>query len=271
MKSVVLCLSLVAAVLIVGCTGSAFKENYRSSLELWPSGETTRLLPPGEQIEIVTSRNMRADALRMMENGFLLLGRSTFRSEKIDAKAARSLARELGATVVFVREKYAATVEETVPMSEWIPPREDTLKQTVVITEGPEAGQVIEQTIVKSTQGEFKTTYVPQTIDYYDYAATFWAKSKPPVFGVLVQAPAEELRQRLQSNRGVVIKAVIKDSPAYRADILREDVILRFADADIFDPDQFFEVVVAHQGELVEVVIDRNGQQRTFSVQLQTD
>lgn len=260
------------AVMFAGCAGDIFRQSYRSSLERWPSGELTRLEPFDGTVEIVTSTDMRGDARRMMEHGYLLLGRSKFRSAQIDPAAARQLAKELGASVVFVREQYATSVQESVPFEEWIPARQDTIKQTVIATQGPNAGKVVEQIIVRSMQGEYRTTYVPQTVDYFDYAATFWAKSIPPIFGVMVQRLDDEQRQQLQTNRGVVIAAVIRNSPAFHADLLRNDVIVRFNGTPVTDPDQFFDVVVASEGQTVEVEVVRNGESKTFrDIQLGTD
>ncbi|MBK7703847.1 MAG: hypothetical protein IPI34_13645 [bacterium] len=62
----------------------------------------------------------------MMENGYLLLGRSRFSCSSVDPGGARKQAEEIGAAVVLVATKYADSFTETVPMTEYIPPREET-------------------------------------------------------------------------------------------------------------------------------------------------
>ena len=48
---------------------------------------------------------------------------------------------------------------------------------------------------------------MPQTEDYYERTATYWAKAKPPIFGVLVRALDPELRQQLETNQSVLVIA----------------------------------------------------------------
>jgi hypothetical protein len=261
---------LLPLVLATACA-NPFHKSYKSSLERWPSGEADRLLPVEGQAKIVTSEDMRKDALRMMEDGYLLLGRSVFRSQEVDPELARKVATENNASVILVARKYADSVTEAVAMSEWIPEREIKTTESGVIQGGANAGQMWERERTTTIQGEFQTEYVPQTTDYYDYAATYWAKSKPPIFGVLVAATNEETRQQLQSNKGVSIRAVIRRSPAFQADLLRGDVITRFAGVEILDPDQFFDTVVENQGKQVDVEFVRNGETKTVSVLLLTD
>jgi S1-C subfamily serine protease len=69
----------------------------------------------------------------------------------------------------------------------------------------------------------------------------------------------------------VSVRAVITRSPAFQSDVLRGDIITRFADVDIFDPDQFFDTVVANQGKQVSVELFRNGEKKTITAQLLAD
>ena len=55
---------------------------------------------------------------------------------------------------------------------------------------------------------------LPYSVDRYDYAATFWAKSKLLPLGVHVNDLTDDLRKQLGSNRGVVVNVVVKGSPA---------------------------------------------------------
>lgn len=261
---------MAIAILLFGCAGSAFKQHYESHSERQPSDAKSRLLPPPEgEARLLSSEDIRADAVRLMENGYLLLGRSKFVSKQIDPGSALKLAKEVGASVILVSEQYTNTVEDIVPVTEWIPAKQDTIVKTVVISDGRNNGRkVIRQAVVETTEGEFQTTYVPQSTDYYEYAATFWAKSKPPVFGVMVRPTDEETRQRLQSNHGLMVVAVIRDSPAFLADILRGDVIMKYANQDITSRRQFFDLVQANADKKIELQFERNGELKTMSVQL---
>ncbi|MBE0566699.1 MAG: PDZ domain-containing protein [Krumholzibacteria bacterium] len=255
---------------LAGC-GNPYRDHFESTLERWPSGEASRLLPPSEPVEIVTSQDMRGDAVRMLENGYLLLGRSRFSGSNVDPGGARKQAEQIGAAAVLVASKYADSVTRTVPISEYIPPREERYTESGYVQVSPDSGYWYDREMTRTIAGEFRTAYVPQTTDYYEYAATYWAKSKPPVFGVLVRELSAEQRRELQSNRGVLVRAVIKGSPAFLADFLRDDVITSFAGEVVYERDRFFELVAANQGKEVTVELVRLGEPRTVTVRLRRD
>jgi hypothetical protein len=260
----------LAAFAIFACGGSssnAFRTSYRSSLERWPSGEVSRLEHPSGRVEIVTTTDIDADSLRMMEHGYLLLGRSRFSGDKMDPDAAREVARDLGASTVFVKAEYARTVEEAIPMERWVPTRREPVPRA------PTVSSVARPVQTSEIRGEFRTTYVKKPHDYFDFAATFWAKSKPPIFGVIVEANGAQGSQSSPSGealagKGVVVRAVIHDSPAERAGIQHEDVIVRFAGIDINSADQFFDTVVASKGQVVDVDLVRVADSKVLNLKV---
>jgi hypothetical protein len=267
---ILILIALLASVLVAACS-NPYKDAYKSTLERRPAGEASRLLPPTGDVKIVTSTRMRDDAVRMMEEGWLLLGRSKFRDAQIDAAGAIAVAKEVGASVVLVRKEYATTVTGTMESAEWIPPRTIARREQEVVVSGPDSGKVIERDVTTTIDGEYRTTYVPTNTDYYDYAATYWAKSKPPIFGVIVRSLSDSEKVATQSNRGVVVRAVINDSPAFNADILRGDIITSFGGQQISGPDQFFQAVLAGAGKEIVVRILRAGEQKTFTVRLKQE
>jgi hypothetical protein len=252
-------LGLLAIVMTAGCGGNAFKDSYRSSLERWPNGEVGRLLPATGNVEIVTSNDIERDDLGMMESGYLLLGRSKFEGNEVNPDAAREVARDLGASVVLLKTEYARTVREAIPVERWAPMRREESAHVAGAT-GSGAGLTI--------HGEFQTKFVRRPVAYYDYAATFWAKSKAPIFGVLVEAQRAQVESDA-NRRGVVVRAVIADSPASSAGVRHDDVIVRFAGTEIVDPNQFFDTVVANKGRQVEVEIVRVSESKVQKLQLQ--
>jgi len=48
---------------------------------------------------------------------------------------------------------------------------------------------------------------------------------KPPIFGTHIKDLTPEIRQQIGSNKGMLVYAVIKGSPAFEADILKGDVL----------------------------------------------
>lgn len=88
------------------------------------------------------------------------------------------------------------------------------------------------------------------------------------MLGVLVQPLDEATKKRLQSNRGVVVKVVVNKSPAYNADILRDDIITQFAGESVSDSNDLFDKIKKHAGQIVSVKILRDGTTRDITLTL---
>jgi C-terminal processing protease CtpA/Prc len=251
--------------LTTGCVNPYVKSFQSADLQN-RSSENLALLPFSGQPQLVTSQDLKADALKMRESGYILLGRSKFQASPINEKLALKQAEKIGAEVVLVNHKFVATKSESLPMSTWIPGQQTDQTEHVVIMDGNQKPKVIERTVTTTTQGEYQTAYVEQSVDYFDYAASFWAKAKAPLFGVNVKALDDQAKSELGTNKGVVVRVVVTDSPAYEADILRNDVLLSLQDEAIRDPDQFFKLVNKYAGQTVSVLIYRSGQNLTKDV-----
>jgi hypothetical protein len=202
----------------------------------------------------------------MRENGYLLLGKSQFRATQVDEKLSLDQAKKIGAEVVMVHKQFVSRETESVPIAEWMPGQRTDQTDLTVVHQGDKAPKVIVHTTTTEVQGEFKTSYVEQGVDYYDYSATFWARLKPPVFGVNVKELDQAAKDAIGSNKGVQVRIVVKGSPAYDADLLRDDIILRLDGEDVTDPDQFFALVEKHRGKTVPVDIYRSGRLLTIDV-----
>jgi len=251
--------------LAAGCA-NPYHENYFSTLEKRNRDELSRILPASAPPKLLTSTDMKADSLKMRENGYLLVGRAKFRSSPVDETQALDQAQKIGAEVVLVNHQYVNSATESVPIEQWIPGREVDHNETTVVQDGSATPTVIQKQSSTVVQGEFRTTYVEQNMDYYDYAATFWAKAKPSLFGVLVKELDDKTKAMIGSNKGVLVRVVVKDSPAFMADVLRDDVILSLGADMVINPDQFFDLIKNHQGQEVPVGIYRAGNNMTVNV-----
>jgi len=260
-------IALGLAVVVSGC-GNPYRSNYLSTIEKWPKGVTSRVLPPTDPPKLLTSTDLRKDSLSMLESNHVMIGRSKFRSPSIDESQALDQAKKIGAWVVLVNHKYVDTVTESVPVNEYIPDQRVDTTETTVIHDGGENPKVILKDTSTVVQGEFRTTYMDRNTEYYDYTATFWAKAKPPLFGVLVKALDEETKASLGSNKGVLVTGVITGSPAWDADFLKRDILVEIAGEPIRDPDHFFDVVERNAGKTVTVDFFRDDQKSTKKIKL---
>lgn len=101
---------------------------------------------------------------------------------------------------------------------------------------------------------------------------TAGAETRPPVrLGVVMRAPTTDERRLmgLASRPGVLIERVIEGSPAERAGLERFDAIKVLDGEDEVSIDRVREILAGKRpGDEVEVVVLRDGRERTFEVEL---
>jgi hypothetical protein len=102
----------------------------------------------------------------------------------------------------------------------------------------------------------------------YQYGARFFRRMPPVIFGVMVLPLPNEIRQQLEKNTGAFVYVVVNDSPAFKANILEGDVILKMNGENVESMTDFVEKYSRLVGQKVDLEIWRDGQFRTNSVQL---
>jgi len=87
--------------------------------------------------------------------------------------------------------------------------------------------------------------------------------------GVYVQDITKEIKEAmdLKSQKGVLVRDVVEDSPADEAGIRREDVILVFEGKELDDSDELIKVVrKTSPGDKANLLILRDGKEKSISV-----
>jgi S1-C subfamily serine protease len=100
-----------------------------------------------------------------------------------------------------------------------------------------------------------------------DYGAVYFVKQRFGL-GVFIRDLNDSERQDLQTNRGVAIRLVVDDTPAYNADILVGDVITAIDTAPISNARAFNAALSGRGGKVVVLSLVRRGKQIEKSVQL---
>jgi len=100
----------------------------------------------------------------------------------------------------------------------------------------------------------------------YHYFASYWIKLKPPVFGVYVGELSAELKEKIGSDKGVVVVAVIKNSPAASVDIVRGDVLRQIGEEEIIDKATLNKALSQYAGKKVTVKYLHDGKEITKEV-----
>jgi len=101
--------------------------------------------------------------------------------------------------------------------------------------------------------------YLPYVVQQNGWLAAYWAKVSPPVFGARVDNVPPGMRQPTAGGRGVIVREVVKDSPAFRHGISEGDVVRKIGGVDVHDVTGFFRAVHMCAGQRVIVEIARGG------------
>jgi hypothetical protein len=243
-------LTAAVALFTAGCATNPYERFYTPIGA--PRGMTANSSHPPE---VLRGSDPEADTLAMLENGYLLIGYSSFRGRATDIQDAVAYGQKIGASAVvsYSRSSNAATASIPFVLAAARDKSSTPIPGSVNLT-GATAGY--------STQGS------PDPVDRSDQAAGYFVKAGKSVLGVFARdlSPAE--RARLQSKRGLVAFAIMKESPASRGNLLRGDVLIEFAGEPVESQYQFSTLVLRHGGENVTVKVIRDESVREMQVQL---
>mgnify|MGYP001592191526 CR=1 FL=1 len=222
------------------------------------------VLPTGEP-KVYRGNDQEQDALRMFEDNYNLVGYSSFNAGNVDENGAVTQAKKVNASVVILYSKYTGSVSGSVPLT--LPDTRTSSTSLSGSAYGSGGYASYSGTAYTTTYGT-QTTYIPYTVHRSDYLATYWIKMKPPIFGTHIRDLTPEIKQQIGSNKGVLIYAVIKESPAFEADILKGDVLRKIGDIAVFDGESYQKALTEYQGREVDVLIIRGDKELHKSVKL---
>jgi serine protease Do len=258
----------IASLLLIVLTGAAscvsgFKQYYID--KLGPNAAVVEL-NSGDP-EVYSGADPQKDYVAMVENGFVLAGISNFNGPPESKEHAMAQGRTVHAAVVLVYSHYTNTVTTNIPYVVNNPDQVVTTQaQGMVYGTGGTASYSGSST---STVSGGQTVYnIPYSTARYDQMAAYWVRRKPSIFGVQVRDLTPEERSQIQRNRGVVVTAVIKHSPAFDADFLHNDILLRINSDELEDAASFPSAMYRHAGEAAEIGFLRAGEFRTARVKL---
>lgn len=218
----------------------------------------------------INGSSIDKDDKAMMEDGYLMLGVSSFWASDINQNDALKQAKKIHASTVITYCDYKETVSGVAPMT--VPTTQTSYHSGSVYGSGMSANY----SGTSTTYGS-RTSYMPYSFNRYDYYASFWTKKKPSRLGVNLQDLTDEIRKKIGSNKGVYVIVVEKGSPAFDSDILSGDVIRRINGQEIIDYKHFHNLLGKTSNSDIELEIFRDGQtiqkkvQLRLTTQLQTD
>jgi hypothetical protein len=215
---------------------------------------------------LIRGASLEEDFVRMHEDGYSLLGISTFNAAQVNENGAIDQAKKVQASIVIVYSKYSGTVSGVMPMT--TPNNRTSTTNLTGTAYGSSGGYANYSGVATTTTYGTQTTYVPYAINRADYFASYWIKIKPPVFGLLIKPMTQEVIKKIGTNKGVLVDAVIKGSPAFDVDILRGDVLSKMGESYVYDGDSFHQAVRMNEGNEINLLLYRDGREIKKTVKL---
>ena len=216
---------------------------------------------------LYTTDNMERDVRAMMENGFATVGYSYFNSGPVDTGGAVAQGKSVGASVVIVQSRYTHTVTGSIPYTVQNPNETvTTFSQGSINGRGGYANY--SGTSLTTVPGGSTTYQMPYSVQRSDYVATYWVKRKPLILGIIVSDLPDGVRQKLQTNRGVLVLIIVTGSPAFKADVLKGDVITGIGNDSVDDKRSFLENAMKYVGKQTTLKIIREGRKMEITVTL---
>jgi serine protease Do len=260
------------ALFLTGCATNNFSKFYTG----YSQDALTNLPPWSGHTSIFNSTDLPTDAKQLNRRGFTEIGQSSFRTAATQSESdILNQAKQVGADIVLYRTIYLGSEQTAVPYTDYTPGRTYTTTSSGTVNANAYGSGGYASgtgnyygTATTTTPGTFSTQMVPVTLHFYNHNAVFFRTNWPSVLGVVAKPLSDDMRRKLKRNGGAEVLILINDSPAFRANILEGDIILRIDGEDIASPDEMVQIMHKHAAERVNIEIWRDGSAEVVPVQL---
>lgn len=190
--------------------------------------------------------------------GYAPIGYASFSSGHNESeKDAVAQGQKVGADlVVIVNPSYAGSVTSQVPITT---PTTSTAYTTGSATAYGSGGSVTAYGNSTTTTYGSKTTYIPMTVNRYNYGAVYFVK-RSYIFGANWRDLTNDERAALQSNSGVYITSVVNGTPAFRNDVLAGDIVVKIDGQTVYGQQAASDAITSRRGQTIKLTIFRNGE-----------
>jgi hypothetical protein len=260
MRNLVLLLTLALS----GCAANGFAKFYtpQAGSEI-VSTSPLFLKPPKTPALYTHSDDVKADAKRLAENGYVMIGSSSFFGPSKMANKADAIAQgeKIGAALIMVKTSYKDTLSGSVPLVLPNAPQVATVNTSGNIYGNGGSAHYNSNSTVTMPGGT--TTYnMPYNVSRSDVFASYWVQYDPAKIhlGARVVPLPDDVRTRLKRNTGAFVFVVMHGTPAFAANVLAGDVIVKINDADVIDATSFPKQIAEYQDQKVNLGIIRDGQ-----------
>jgi len=260
--------ALTISVILTGCA-TGYKDFYKAV-----NGATPELIaarragppPATPAVERAQPGDKKLIVAAYEKRGFSLIGYSAFNSGKNESeRAAIQQGQEVGADLVLIlNPKYTGSVTTSVPIV--TPTTSKSYSSGTATAYGAGAPVTAYANSTTTTYGT-TTNYVPITVNRSDYAALYFIKIRIRL-GAIFRNLSDLERQDLQTNKGVVINAIVDGSPAFDADILIGDMVLSVDGQAVTNVTGLQAMLAERAGKQITFGLLRRGQKIEKNIQL---
>lgn len=252
--------TMLLTICLTGCATSGYQQFYKSYGDPKTLPDV-QLLAQGENPTIYSSDDLNRDVKILISKGFQPVGHSAFNGALEDEEQVAAQAVRVGARVVLVKSAYTNTQTNTVPL--FLPNNSTTYGSGTVYSGGGTASYYGSSTT-------YGTTVVPITSQQrrFDQNAVYFVKiNKTYKFGVQLADLTPEQRAAIQRNTGAVIDIVMENSPAFVANVLPGDILIRVNGSDVRNAEHASQLMSAapDTGDN-QLSVLRNGEEKTITV-----
>lgn len=268
---------LVAILAFTGCATNPFGEFYRDRTAGMPAELIAkRVFPYSGTTKLFTTTNHQRDGDSLMQRGYILLGESSFEgAARVTESQILEQGKKVGADIVLYSADFRGSSQVAMPLMQYNPGASSTTYTSGTVNANAYgAGGSAYGTAnysgysTATTPGSFSTTSVPMTLRHYAHGASYWRRGRPPILGAVTDSLSDDLRRSLQRNSGAVVKMVIEDSPAFRANILVGDIITSIQGVDVTSPQHFQQLLLDMAGKEVTISMMRGSEQKSVRIVL---
>jgi hypothetical protein len=264
--------TVLASLLLLGVTGCAtngYRQFYTPLPGVTPEKVAEmRAAPPlaDPQVAHLAGRFDENAQREYAREGYNVIGYSSFTSaHRQDDDDAVDEAQKVGADlVVILGSEYAGSVTTSIPIT--TPTATTSYTNGMATAYGTGGSAVAFGNSTTTTYGT-ETTYVPMTINRFQYGALYLIKARFRL-GVKTRELSDQERQQLQTNHGVYVLTVVNGTPAYASDVLPGDVITAVDGAVVDGPLGLNQLLSPRAGQSVDLTVLRQGKALSKTVAL---
>lgn len=259
---------MLAAALLAGCV-SGYREFYRSANGLDAERIASLRASPAPAQPIV-ERGRPGDPEQVLDayakRGYIMIGNSMFNSGRPESEdAALQQGKDVGADLVLIlNPNYTGSVTSSIPITT---PTTSTTYSNATATAYGRGGAVTAYGSGTSTTYGSATNYIPMTVHRSDYGAVYFIRQKFGL-GAFYRDLNDSERQQLQTNRGVVARLIVDDTPAFNADLLVGDVFTAIDGEAIANSQSLNDMLRERNGKTVVLSLLRRGERIEKKIQL---